>query len=449
MGGSVKLKNFWKEGKVMKRMRKIAHIILCIWLCIICVPVVAFAHSGRTDSSGGHKDNKNKSGLGSYHYHCGGYPAHLHENGYCPYTDVLPSSVSISADKTSLGIGEKINISAAISPSNACNTSVSWSNSNPDVVTLSGGVIEAVGYGTSTITATAINGKKTSITITVKEITADKVTIQEEVETLNIKDKIQLSAVISPENVDNPSITWETSDKAIATVNREGKVEAHAAGLVTISAKASNGVQDTRNIEVKEVIAEKIEIQLDSTLIHKSAYPVKAIIYPVNTSFQEIEWKVKDEKVLKIDSNGNAKALNVGKTTITAIQKDVTASVEVEVVPLKVEKIEITSTIGEKMYLGGTAEFTAEIIPENATYPQVYWKVEDTDIAQIDENGHLEVKSVGKTAVIAYTEDGCEERYDIEVGIPPLMIGAAVGGAGAIGIGVVVKKRKKNMHPDL
>jgi hypothetical protein len=46
----------------------------------------AEAHSGRTDSSGGHKDNKNKSGLGSYHYHCGGYPAHLHTNGVCPYS---------------------------------------------------------------------------------------------------------------------------------------------------------------------------------------------------------------------------------------------------------------------------------------------------------------------------------------------------------------------------
>lgn len=45
----------------------------------------AEAHSGRTDSNGGHKDNKNKSGLGSYHYHCGGYPAHQHSGGVCPY----------------------------------------------------------------------------------------------------------------------------------------------------------------------------------------------------------------------------------------------------------------------------------------------------------------------------------------------------------------------------
>lgn len=48
-------------------------------------PIAANAHSGRTDSNGGHKDNKNVSGLGSYHYHCGGYPAHLHNNGVCPY----------------------------------------------------------------------------------------------------------------------------------------------------------------------------------------------------------------------------------------------------------------------------------------------------------------------------------------------------------------------------
>jgi len=50
--------------------------------------MVAIAHSGRTDSNGGHKDNKNASGLGSYHYHCGGYPAHLHKDRVCPYKNV-------------------------------------------------------------------------------------------------------------------------------------------------------------------------------------------------------------------------------------------------------------------------------------------------------------------------------------------------------------------------
>lgn len=54
------------------------------------------AHSGRTDASGGHHDNKNASGLGSYHYHCGGYPAHLHEGGVCPYSSSAVAETTVS-----------------------------------------------------------------------------------------------------------------------------------------------------------------------------------------------------------------------------------------------------------------------------------------------------------------------------------------------------------------
>ncbi len=53
-------------------------------LCGPDTTLTASAHSGRTDANGGHHDYKNKSGLGSYHYHHG-YPAHLHEGGICPY----------------------------------------------------------------------------------------------------------------------------------------------------------------------------------------------------------------------------------------------------------------------------------------------------------------------------------------------------------------------------
>ena len=61
----------------------------------------ASAHSGRTDSQGGHRDNRNVSGLGSYHYHCGGYPAHLHKNGRCPYRSATTSSTSTVTSQTS------------------------------------------------------------------------------------------------------------------------------------------------------------------------------------------------------------------------------------------------------------------------------------------------------------------------------------------------------------
>ena len=115
----------------MKKAQKIIVIMLWIIGLLIVISTSAFAHSGRTDASGGHRDNKNVSGLGSYHYHCGGFPAHLHVQGYCPYRDIFPSKVSVSASKSSLGVGETATVSASVSPSNACSTNVTWESSDP------------------------------------------------------------------------------------------------------------------------------------------------------------------------------------------------------------------------------------------------------------------------------------------------------------------------------
>lgn len=84
-------------------MKKKIRGIILIMLLICSQSLITDAHSGRTDGSGGHRDNKNKSGLGSYHYHCGGYPAHLHTNG-CPYkgggsTTSKPNSGSSSSSR--------------------------------------------------------------------------------------------------------------------------------------------------------------------------------------------------------------------------------------------------------------------------------------------------------------------------------------------------------------
>lgn len=67
-------------------------------ILLFFTPVTTLGHSGRTDSSGGHKDNQNKSGLGGYHYHHGAGP-HLHKNGICPYkrTTVTYSNISSSS----------------------------------------------------------------------------------------------------------------------------------------------------------------------------------------------------------------------------------------------------------------------------------------------------------------------------------------------------------------
>lgn len=166
-------------------------VLICIFSVAMCN--ITFAHSGRTDSSGGHRDNNNKSGLGSYHYHCGGHPAHLHTNGVCPYSS-------------------------------------SSKNSKPSSSTSS--------QKTTTVEPTIINVEDIKINETVKEIKVGESKI--------------LTVTITPNNSTDKTITWKSSNEKIATVSSIGKVIAKNPGPVEITATSSNGLSNAIKIVVKE-----------------------------------------------------------------------------------------------------------------------------------------------------------------------------------------------------
>lgn len=62
-------------------MKKICNFVLIIFLLTFILALNCSAHSGKTDSSGGHYNHS----TGEYHYHHG-YPEHQHPNGVCPYS---------------------------------------------------------------------------------------------------------------------------------------------------------------------------------------------------------------------------------------------------------------------------------------------------------------------------------------------------------------------------
>ena len=178
-----------------KNKKKIISILLII-LSIISIGVNAYAHSGRTDSSGGHKDNDDKRGLGSYHYHCEGHPAHLHTNGVCPYSS--SSSASKSSTSSSLSSSAKT---------------------------------------TSTVPTT---------------IAVTDIKINENVTNMEEGENKKLTTIITPDNATDKNITWKSSDESIATVSTTGEVTAKKYGTVDITATSTNGKTSTIKINIKE-----------------------------------------------------------------------------------------------------------------------------------------------------------------------------------------------------
>lgn len=88
--------------------------------------------------------------------------------------DTEITSVSLNYSTLTLEAGKTGKLSATVLPNSATNKSVTWSSSKPDVASVSSnGTVTAKKAGTAVITATAVNGKNASCTVTVTGGTTD------------------------------------------------------------------------------------------------------------------------------------------------------------------------------------------------------------------------------------------------------------------------------------
>lgn len=251
---------------------------------LLAFPTTILAHSGKTDSSGGHKDKNNVSGLGSYHYHCGGYPAHLHDGGVCPYSGSAKSStttksttnnskastakagssteaknvevenVILKASKSKIEINEELAIVATVTPISANNKSLTWKSSDNSIATVSSsGVVKAIKDGTVSITATSSNGKSDTLNITVNKpkINVTELNLDESDITLETGNENRIIANVLPYNATDKTIKWTSSNNEVARVE-DGKIKALKAGEVTITAQTSSGIIKTCHVKVAE-----------------------------------------------------------------------------------------------------------------------------------------------------------------------------------------------------
>lgn len=161
-------------------------------------------------------------------------------------TITTPISSTLTLEK-----GTSYTLKTKIEPQNAANKKLSFSTSKKSVVSISSkGKLTALKAGTSTITVKATDGskKKDSIVVTVvnKLVKSTKVTLNTSKAKLYISGNaseavLQLSAAVSPQNATNKKVNYETSNKKVATVDKNGKVTALSKGTATITAYAADG----------------------------------------------------------------------------------------------------------------------------------------------------------------------------------------------------------------
>lgn len=282
----------------MKKKKLILTILMMISIINI-IPCVN-AHSGRTDSNGGHKDNKNASGLGSYHYHCGGHPAHLHTNGVCPYkSGGTESSSSKASSAKSTTPSSTVNSNKSTLSGNKTGSAQSTSSNKKET--------------NSQITKTSDNAEQDATT---KIIDVENISIKNTEREIEIGSNLKMEAIITPDNATNKNISWSSSDKSIASIDAQGNITPLKVGTVTIIAKSNNQKMSSIDIKINQlpegikIINDITEMEIDSTI------NLETTLTPQNAKGNLI-WNSNNNEVATVNSLGKVTAKKEGEVVIT------------------------------------------------------------------------------------------------------------------------------------
>ena len=113
--------------------------------------------------------------------------------------------------------------------------------------------------------------------------------------------------------------TFESSDVNVVTVSEDGLLTAVNKGTATITINACDGTNLPSDKGTKTIQVTVTDYQLDKTNL--SLYigdNDKLNIIPTTEEITSINWTSSDNSIVKVDNNGNIKALKEGKATVIA-----------------------------------------------------------------------------------------------------------------------------------
>lgn len=253
----------------------------------------------------------------------------------------------------------------------ASKLTVEWTSSDESVATVDAtGMVVAVSAGEADITASVTDSEMSAVCKVTVKVAAKDITVPDNLDVkLNDGNETTVEATVSPADATDVKVSYASTDEAVATVDKDGRVQVLQPGEYDIVTTLTQ--EDKKVVEKKTHIKAYYEVEgitLDKTegiLTAGNAVTLNATVLPEEIADETIvTWTSSDEKIATVDENGKVTAIAAGEATITANAGEKSATYK-----LTVQAKKVVQNISKSSNKGNTSSSSSSSAPASNPAP--------------------------------------------------------------------------------
>lgn len=255
----------------------------------------------------------------------------------------------------------------------ASKLTVEWTSSDESVATVDAtGMVVAVSAGEADITASVTDSEMSAVCKVTVKVAAKDITVPDNLDVkLNDGNETTVEATVSPADATDVKVSYASTDEAVATVDKDGRVQVLQPGECDIVTTLTQ--EDKKVVEKKTHIKAYYEVEgitLDKTegiLTAGNTVALNATVLPEEIADETtVTWTSSDEKVATVDENGKVTAIAAGEATITANAGEKSATYKLTV---QAKKVVQNTTSNKSSNKGNTSSGTGSSAPASNPAP--------------------------------------------------------------------------------
>ena len=255
----------------------------------------------------------------------------------------------------------------------ASKLTVAWTSSDESVATVDAtGMVVAVSAGEADITASVTDSEMSAVCKVTVKVAAKDITVPDNLDVkLNDGNETTVEATVSPADATDVKVSYASTDEAVATVDKDGRVQVLQPGecdiVTTLTQEGKKVVEKKTHIkafyEVEGITLDKTE----GILTAGNTVTLNATVLPEEIADETIvTWTSSDEKVATVDENGKVTAIAAGEATITANAGEKSTTYKLTV---QAKKVVQNTTSNKSSNKGNTSSGTGSSAPASNPAP--------------------------------------------------------------------------------